>query len=95
MRNKLTKLLIEKLLKDDSVADNRLNPIDRRRLQTFILKDRRSGIADRRAKIPELIKRFQFGYKYDRRLVDSDRRKLNTYLFKDRRSGIADRRAGF
>lgn len=94
MRNKLNKLLIEKFLKDDSIADNRVNPIDRRRLKTFISNDKRSGFADRRAKISEIIKRFLFGYKFERRLPDSDRRKLNTYLLKDRRSGIADRRSG-
>jgi hypothetical protein len=94
MREELKRLLVEKLSIDDPDTETRVNPVERRRLKTFISKDRRSGIADRRAKISELINRFIFGYKYERRLVDSDRRKLNTYLLKDRRSGIADRRSG-
>ena len=94
MSNKLIKLLIENHLIDDSIANRRVTPIDRRKVKTYILKDRRSGIADRRAKTSEIIKRFLFGYKRERRQHNSDRRKLNTFLVMDRRSGMADRRSG-
>ena len=87
-------VLIEKLLIDDAEADRRVNSKERRRLNTYVFCDRRSGLADKRAKNSELIKRFLFGYKCERRRANSDRRKLNTYIMKDRRSGIADRRSG-
>ena len=93
MREELKRLLIEGLLIGDAVADRRVNSIDRRRLKTFVFCDRRSGLANRRAKNSELIKRFLFGYKGERRQANSDRRKLNSYIVKDRRSGIADRRS--
>ena len=94
MREELKRLLLERLLIDGAAADERANHRDRRRLNTYIFDDRRSGLADKRAKNSELIKRFLFGYKCERRRADSDRRKLNTYIMKDRRSGIADRRSG-
>ena len=94
MGEKLKRLLIEKLLIDDAEADRRVNSKERRRLNTYVFRDRRSGLANKRAKNSELIKRFLFGYKCERRRANSDRRKLNTYIMKDRRSGIADRRSG-
>jgi hypothetical protein len=94
MREELKRLLIERLLVDDAVADRRVNSKDRRKLNTYIFCDRRSGLADKRAKNSEVIKRFLFGHKCERRRGNSDRRKLNTYIMKDRRSGIADRRSG-
>jgi hypothetical protein len=93
MREELKRLLIEGLLIGDAVADRRVNSIDRRRLNTFVFCDRRSGLADKRAKNSELIKRFLFGYKCERRRADSDRRKQHTYFMQDKRSGIADRRS--
>ena len=94
MREDLKRLLIERLLIDDTVADRRVNYRDRRRLNTYIFCDRRSGLADKRSKTPELIKRLIFGHRCERRRANSDRRKLNTFIMKDRRSGIADRRSG-
>jgi len=94
MREELKRLLIEGLFISDVVADRRVNSIDRRRLNTFLLCDRRSGLANKRAKNSELIKRFLFGYKCERRGANSNRRILNSYIVKDRRSGIADRRPG-
>ena len=94
MREELKRLLAEKLFIDDLETDRRVNHIDRRRLNTYIFRDQRSGVADRRADTFELIKRFQFGYKRQRRLANSDRRRLNTFIMKDRRSGVADRRSG-
>jgi len=93
MRKELKRLFIEGLLIGDAVADRRINSMDRRRLNTFLFCDRRSGLANRRAKNSELIKRFLFGYKCERRRVDRDRRKLNIYFMQDKRSGIADRRS--
>jgi len=94
MREELKRLLAEKLLIDDPEAERRVNLIDRRRLNTYILRDQRSGLANRRADTSELFKRFIFGYKGERRLANSDRRKLNTFIVKDRRSGVTDRRFG-
>jgi abortive infection bacteriophage resistance protein len=94
MSEELKRLLTEKLLIDDLETERRVNRIDRRRLKTYIFRDQRSGLADRRADTFELIKRFQFGYKGQRRLANSDRRRLNTFIIKDRRSGVADRRSG-
>ena len=93
MREELRRLLAEKLAINDPEAERRGNPVDRRRLNTYILSDQRSGLADRRAGTSELYKRFLLGYKGDRRLNKSDRRKENTFIMKDRRSGIADRRS--
>jgi hypothetical protein len=93
MKEELRRLLTEKLLIDDPQAERRINPIDRRRLNTYIFRDQRSGLADRRAKISEIIKRFRFGYRDERRKANSDRRKLSTYFMNDRRSGLADRRS--
>ena len=93
MREELKRLLIEGLLIGNAVADRRVNSIDRRRLNTFVFCDRRSGLADKRAKNSELIKRFLFDYKCERRRDNSERRKLNTYFMQDKRSGIADRRS--
>jgi hypothetical protein len=95
MREELKRLLIEGLIIGDAVADRRVNSIDRRRLKTFVFCDRRSGLANKRAKNSELIKRFLFGYKCERRRDNSERRKLNTYFMHDKRSGIADRRSAF
>jgi hypothetical protein len=94
MREELKRLLIEGLFIGDAVADRRVNSKDRRRLNTFLFCDRRSGLANKRANNSELIKRFLFGYKWERRQANSERRKLNTYFVQDRRSGIADRRSG-
>jgi hypothetical protein len=93
MREELKRLLIEVLFVGDAVADRRVNYRDRRRLKTFVFCDRRSGLANRRAKNSELIKRFLIGYKCERRRANSERRKLNTYFMQDKRSGIADRRS--
>jgi hypothetical protein len=93
MSEKLKRLLAEKLLIDDPEAERRINPIDRRRLTTYIFHDQRSGLTNRRAETSELFKRFLFGYKGERRLANSDRRKLNTFIMKDRRSGVTDRRS--
>ena len=92
MRNKLARLLLEKMLTDDSVGDRRIDSVDRRKLKTYLSTDRRSGLADRRAKASELVKRVLFGYKCERRKANYDRRRLNTYILKDKRSGIIDRR---
>ena len=92
MRKEIGKLLLEKMLTDDSAGDRRINSVERRKLKTYLSNDRRSGLADRRAKVSELIKRFLFGYQCERRKTNCDRRKLNTYIMKDRRSGIIDRR---
>jgi hypothetical protein len=94
MREELKRLLIEGLLIGNAVADRRVNSLDRRRLKTFVYCDRRSGLATKRAKNSDLIKRFLFGIKCERRRTNKDRRKLNCYIQKDRRSGIADRRSG-
>lgn len=94
MKPELKRLLAENLLTDDPAAVRRVNPVDRRKLNTYISPDRRSGLSDRRAATSELIKRFQFGYKHERRLAASDRRKRNTFILNDRRSGVADRRSG-
>jgi hypothetical protein len=94
MRKELKRFLIEGLFIGDVVADRRVNFRDRRRLNTFLFCDRRSGLADKRAKNSELIKRFLFGYNCERRRANGDRRILNSYIVKDRRSGIADRRPG-
>ena len=93
MREELKRLLIEGLFVGDAVADRRVNYRDRRRLKTFVLCDRRSGLVNRRAKNSELIERFLIGYKCERRRANSERRKLNTYFMQDKRSGIADRRS--
>ena len=94
MRNELRRLLFEKMLANDTADDRRINIVDRRRLKTYIANDRRSGLANRRAKDSVLMKRFLYGYKHERRKADYDRRKLNTFITNDRRSGIADRRLG-
>jgi len=94
MPDNLKRLLIERMLIDDTVYDMRMNPVDRRNLKTYMEKDRRSGAPDRRAKTSEIVKRFLLGYSSERRKANSDRRKQNTYIRNDRRSGIADRRSG-
>ncbi len=94
MKPELKRLLAEKLLAGDSATERRVNPVDRRRMNTYIIPDRRSGLADRRADTPELIKRFLAGYKRERRLAVSDRRQQHTFILNDRRSGVADRRSG-
>jgi hypothetical protein len=83
------------MLINDTVPDRRMNPVDRRSLKTYMEKDRRSGRPDRRAKMPEIVKRFLYEYESERRKADSDRRRQVTYLGNDRRSGIIDRRSGF
>jgi hypothetical protein len=80
------------MLTDDSVSDRRINSLDRRKLKTYLSTDRRSGLADRRAKTSELIRRVLYGYKSERRRAHDDRRRLNTYIMNDRRSGVIDRR---
>ena len=62
--------------------ERRLGMRDRRILSTYIAKDRRGALPDRRKPIVPRL----------RRLRIDDRRQLHTYLAKDRRSGIADRR---
>jgi hypothetical protein len=94
MREELKRLLAEKLLIDDPKSERRVNPIKRRKLNTYIFRDQRSGLADRRADISELFKRFLSGYKGERRLTKIDRRRDNTFIMKDRRSGVTDRRSG-
>jgi hypothetical protein len=93
MREELKRLLAEKLSIDDLETERRVSHIDRRRLNTYIFRDQRSGLADRRADTFELIKRFQFGYKGERRLTKTDRRRESTFIMKDRRSGVTDRRS--
>ena len=63
-------------------TERRLGLRDRRRLNTYIANDRRSGLSNRRK---------PFGHRL-KRLRTKDRRQMNTYIAKDRRSGIADRR---
>lgn len=94
MKQELKRLLTEKWFSGDPATERRVNPVDRRRLNTYISPDRRSGLADRRAGTSELIKRFLIGYKRERRLATSDRRKQHTFIMNDRRSGVADRRSG-
>lgn len=94
MKPELMRLLTEKLLAGDAATDRRVNPVDRRRMNTYIYPDRRSGLADRRADTSELVKRFLVGYKRERRLAASDRRQQHTFIMNDRRSGVADRRSG-
>jgi len=89
---RLKRLLIEKMLINDTVVDKRMNPVDRRKLNTYLEKDRRTGVVDRRAKLPEIARRFFFDFPIERRKSTSDRRMSNTYIRNDRRSGIADRR---
>ena len=62
--------------------ERRLGINDRRRLNTYIAKDRRGGLAERRKSIVPRLKR----------LRTEDRRKSHTFLANDRRNGIADRR---
>jgi hypothetical protein len=95
MSRELKRLLIERLVTCHTGADRRLNPKDRRKLNTYVLCDRRSGVADRRAKTSELIKRFLYKYRHERRQSGKERRKLSTFIMNDRRSGIEDRRSGF
>ena len=94
MSRELKRLLIERMVTSHTGANRRLNPKDRRKLNTYVLCDRRSGVADRRAKTSELIKRFLYKYRHERRQADRERRKLNTFIMNDRRSGIEDRRFG-
>ena len=63
-------------------GERRLGIRDRRRLNTYIAKDRRGGLPNRRKPIVPRL----------RRLKTEDRRQSHTYVAKDRRSGIADRR---
>ena len=93
MKPELKRLLAEKLLSGDPAAERRVNPVERRKMNTFIAPDRRSGLADRRAAPSELMKRFLFGYNRERRLGAGDRRKQHTFIMNDRRSGVADRRS--
>ena len=58
MPGQLKKLLIEKMLIDDTVVDKRMNPVDRRKLNTYLEKDRRTGVVERRAKLPEIARSF-------------------------------------
>jgi hypothetical protein len=61
MREELKRLLAEKLSIDDPDTERRVNPIERRRLNTYIFRDKRSGLAERRADTSELFKRFLSG----------------------------------
>jgi len=92
MRPELKRLLAEKLLAGDPATERRVNPVDRRKVNTYIFHDRRCGLADRRADTSNLIKRFLAGYKRERRLATCDRRQRHTFIMNDRRSGVADRR---
>ena len=94
MKPELKRLLAGKLLSGDSATERRIHPVDRRKVNTYVFPDRRSGLADRRADTTELIKRFLVGYKRERRLGVSDRRQQHTFIMNDRRSGVADRRSG-
>lgn len=94
MKPELKRLLAGKLLAGDSATERRVNPVDRRKVNTYVFPDRRSGLADRRADTTELIKRFLVGYKRERRLAVGDRRQQPTFIMNDRRSGVADRRSG-
>jgi hypothetical protein len=80
------------MLLNDKLVDKRMNPTDRRTLKTYLEKDRRTGVADRRANLQEIARRFFFEVSIERRSSRSDRRMLNTYIRNDKRSGIADRR---
>jgi hypothetical protein len=62
--------------------ERRLGSRERRRLNTYIVNDRRGGLSDRRKPVLNRLKRVRI----------EDRRQLHTYIAKDRRSGIADRR---
>ena len=95
MRRELVKFILGRRSETSSEVERRRNIYDRRQLSTYIENDRRSGVADRRATLLELIKILSFKYFEERRCGKSDRRKWNTYIRDDRRSGIQDRRSGY
>ena len=66
------------------VREKRKRLRDRRKLQTYIARDLRKGVADRRQS------KTQTPFQVKRKVAD--RRKINTYVADERRSGIADRR---
>jgi hypothetical protein len=94
MDKDMIKYIIGKRFPNDSEVERRINIYDRRKLSTYIVNDRRSGAADRRATITELISKYSFRDHDERRCGKSDRRELNTCIKDDRRSGIHDRRSG-
>ena len=94
MQKELIRFIIGKRGADDPAVERRIKIYDRRTLRTYIENDRRSGVADRRAKNFEIIKKLLLGYNRERRHANRDRRNLNTYIENDRRSGISDRRSG-
>jgi len=93
MRPELKKFFLEKIGYDNFNLDRRTNINDRRKLRTYIAKDRRSGVFDRRMKLSTLLENLPKIHSAERRKSQNDRRKLCTYIANDRRSGIADRRS--
>jgi hypothetical protein len=66
------------------IPEKRKRSRDRRKLHTYIAKDLRNGVVDRRNCIPRNPLHLKRAIK--------DRRKTNIFVAHDRRSGIADRR---
>jgi hypothetical protein len=93
MRPELKKFFLEKIGYDNFNLDRRTNINDRRKLRTYIAKDRRSGVVDRRMKLSTLLENIPKILSDERRKNQNGRRKLCTYIANDRRSGIADRRS--
>jgi hypothetical protein len=93
MRSDLKKFILEKLTYDQTLIDKRANVFDRRKLRTYIAKDKRSGFADRRIKLSALMENLPKGFSTERRKSKHDRRKTQTYIADDKRSGLADRRS--
>lgn len=94
MHKDMIRFIIGKRFPNDSEVERRINIYDRRKISTYVENDKRSGVADRRASITELIRKYSFRAHDERRCGKSDRRELNTWLKDDRRSGIHDRRSG-
>ena len=95
MRRERVKFILGRRSETGSEVERRINIYDRRQLGTYIENDRRSGVADRRVTVLELIKILSLKDYEQRRCGKSDRRELNTYIKDDRRSGIQDRRSGY
>jgi hypothetical protein len=93
MRPELKKFILEKFNYDQTLIDKRANVFDRRKLRTYIAKDKRSGFADRRIKLSTLMENIPKGFSTERRKNQHDRRKLQAYIADDKRSGLADRRS--
>jgi len=63
MTLELKKLLLGKLLHGEENFEKRINGGDRRKIRTYLADDKRTGLADRRMNISDLIKQIQDKYK--------------------------------